>query len=298
VEVNSLEDLLSEILKHRFTGNPAKQNIIPEDRGFNIACPYCGDSKKVQGKKRGHVYLDSKNYKCWNDGCFKFTTLREFVSDWINEFDLDITNLEIDFNPEVDYKKVSLSLEGNKISEYLRSEGFLDDLITIDYVIDRFSLTPIDQISKETEAYKYIESRGLYAIPNIGDTIYSDFEDKSIYIFNYDKSTSIAATGLSKVKFLLDYLDDDLLRIMYDNDPAGKKETIDAIHERKTVFLWGKLIEKLFEIFNKDYRKIKRIKDTNNLYCFLYEKTPLSIEKFNKILDKYYTNNIYDLFNI
>mgnify|MGYP000583460324 CR=1 FL=1 len=59
-----IKGLVQKILNKEFA-NINKRKIVDYVDRFNIACPYCGDSKNVY-KKRGNLYFNKLFYICFN----------------------------------------------------------------------------------------------------------------------------------------------------------------------------------------------------------------------------------------
>lgn len=108
----------------------------------------------------------------------------------------------------------------------------------------------------------------------------------------------IATTGVTKGKQLLEsLLIKSNTRIIFDNDSAGKKESLALLKSGYRVFLWSKLTLGLTQLHPKDRRKIlDSIKDINDLFKFLKAKDPdLDFNKFNLFIDDYFSNSMLDL---
>jgi len=371
-ERHDIIKFLKTVAENRFAGEPLKHEIVPGDRSVSIACPYCGDSKTNPRNYRGNVYLKTKTFKCFNDGCFKWIPLREYVAHWSMEYGIDIMDLDIDFDMDFDPNSAKIVLADNTISQYLRDEGFLEHLLTIDYFIDRFDLVPITKATEGSAARVFCEGRDLYAVPNIGKFCYADIFDTRIYIFNYDTTNgrvlsfstrilnevsalkkkydiftysriiellkiksdiddfsvidtfgnyfnimnvdfykpitilegqfdsffidnSIATTGLSKVNFLMEYTDKDITKILFDNDNGGRRESLLMLEHGYSTFLWSNLMSNLRKKFQKDIKILKKIKDINNLYSFLSSKGKISFDGFNKMINGYYSDSLFDM---
>lgn len=106
-----MKSKLDYILGKSFAGNSQKQQIRKESTGYNIACPYCGDSATDSKKKRGHISLRGKfagYYKCFN--CNKFCDITKFfrdfesnlsvagikyVTDHKNDFDVNVADTSV-----------------------------------------------------------------------------------------------------------------------------------------------------------------------------------------------------------
>lgn len=62
-----VKNLIQEVLNREFTSTE-RRKIGEDNAGFVFCCPVCGDSKDER-KKRGHLYLDTLKYVCYNEGC-------------------------------------------------------------------------------------------------------------------------------------------------------------------------------------------------------------------------------------
>lgn len=114
----------------------------------------------------------------------------------------------------------------------------------------------------------------------------------SLFIFN-----CIATTGVSKSKLLLEnLLTKKNARVFFDNDLAGKRQSIELIKKGYSVFLWSKFISDLIRVYPQNRIKIKMIKDINDAYSFLTsvdQKT--SITAFNGLINKYFSDSELDI---
>lgn len=82
-----IHDILKDIVSKQHS-HPDKKMVNPKDGGgFQIACPYCGDSHKNPRNYRGN-FNSLLYYKCFNDGCGKKTHFTEFCKDF--DFPIDI----------------------------------------------------------------------------------------------------------------------------------------------------------------------------------------------------------------
>jgi hypothetical protein len=192
VEDNSLKDFIEEVLVHEFKGVHAKHEVIQTSKGYNFACPYCGDSSDVAAKKRGNIYMKSKTFKCFNDGCFQYAPLREFIKKFAQKHKISIMDLDIDFDDiGSDNSKYKMNIaENNTIYDYLEDVDVLPQLMPIDYFTDRFSLKSVATASQSSNVYKFLKERHVHLTENWQDFIFYDTLDDKIYIFNYDKKTN------------------------------------------------------------------------------------------------------------
>lgn len=182
MKTEEIQGFVEIILRKRFHDVLEKQKIDSHsDRKLNFACPFCGDSDKKVGKKRGNLYLDTGAYKCFNDGCMAYMTVEEFVAKLSRQFSI----LLPDFALADDFKKLKSKRVDNQLVRFLTSDT--NQLIRITDVVNRFSLKRLDQVPETSRSYTYIEGRDLTLIDDFGDSMYTDYSDNKIYIFNLDK---------------------------------------------------------------------------------------------------------------
>jgi hypothetical protein len=62
-----IKSLVQEVLNREFTSTE-RRRITEDSSSVVMCCPICGDSKDER-KKRGHLYLDTLKYVCYNEGC-------------------------------------------------------------------------------------------------------------------------------------------------------------------------------------------------------------------------------------
>jgi len=107
----------------------------------------------------------------------------------------------------------------------------------------------------------------------------------------------VATTGVTKSKNLLgSLLSKKNARVLFDNDKAGKTQTLEFIKEGYRVFLWSKLTFALKKEYPGQIREIRSIKDVNDLFRFmLNHDTDLDFTRFNLFLDKYFSDSAFDL---
>ena len=181
MERAELSKFVKSVLAARFPGVHDKLTLEEGENRLNFACPFCGDSKVKASKKRGHIYLESNTYKCYNDGCMKWLSLAEFVSTLSNQYGI-ISSLFLDEEDfSVNYKKTT----ENHLVRFLTSHR--KEMVSISDIINRFSLKRLDQIPKNSTAYKFAEGRGLTKVKDFGDIMYADSMDNKVFIFNFDR---------------------------------------------------------------------------------------------------------------
>lgn len=364
-------NFVKEMLVKRFDDEPGKHDVHKHNKGLKFSCPYCGDSQKDASKKRGILYYKTKTFKCNNDGCDMFATMRSFISKWASECDIDISEYDFDFTPEIEVSQVKFDIGTNTLADHLRSGGFLESLLVIDYFIERFSLKSVNYAAENSQVRRFITKRRLYDTPSCNDCLYFDSFDNKIVIFNYDKISrkvlgyairyigesnrmlkydlynstrirehfhleedvpdiaaldtianyfnimnvdfkknvsmlegqfdsmfvrnAIAVSGVNKLDFLLKYINKQHTNILLDNDKAGRKESFDTLRKSFNTFLWGKLVYNLRRRLPDSIADISRMKDINDFYCFLGNKTDVNFDTFNDLLERYYSNSPYDL---
>ena len=108
----------------------------------------------------------------------------------------------------------------------------------------------------------------------------------------------IATTGVAKIDTLLLNFSKNQIKIIFDNDKAGKSSSIKLLKSGYTVFLWSQLIQSLKKKYPFKVKEIKKIKDINDLYCFLFDLENISISDFNQLINNYFSNNPFDLIMI
>lgn len=363
-----LQDFIQEVLDNEFVGQSKKREIVPTKNGFNFACPFCGDSQKVESKKRGNVFIDSKSYKCFNDGCMVWMPLRKFVATFAQKYNIDITELDVDFDDtQFDPRKHSVKIEDNNIMRFLSESGALGTMLDLEYVKDRFSLIPARALGAASVVRRYMDDRFLFNIPNVDEYIFADASDKLMYIFNYHRQTgkiislatrrvdykkykvipythvcaalhlqpikehsqfidqlgeyfnllnvdfmrpirvtegqidsmflvnALALQGVTKSTFLLDYVPDDNVWTMFDRDKGGIGASVKEIQEGRRAFMWSLLISRLKRRFSPDDKDIHKMKDTNDLYSYLYKRTKLPLWRFQELVDEYFTSSKFDI---
>jgi hypothetical protein len=84
--------------------------------------------------------------------------------------------------------------------------------------------------------------------------------------------------------------------ILFDNDNAGKTESIKLLNQGYRVFLWNKIISELRKSYPNLRKEINKIKDINNLFNFYKEIDPdLDYDSFNSKIKDNFSNSPYDL---
>ena len=111
---------------------------------------------------------------------------------------------------------------------------------------------------------------------------------------------AIATAGVTKSKTILGTLvSKKNARILFDNDDAGKAETIKLLQDGYTVFLWSKLITDLRKRYPSHRQQLNNVKDINNLYNFYIDMgDELSYVQFNTLIMSYFSESVFDLISI
>jgi hypothetical protein len=368
----SVPQFIKDLLKKRFAGLPIKQEVHETGDKLNFACPFCGDSEKDHRKKRGNFYLATNTYKCYNDGCGIKIDLFGIIQRFSAKYNLPI--------PEVTIKKefvhaTSAKRKGSLIEVFI-SKGIGKHLLTLEYIVNRFTLTPCKEAPTGSPIWEFIQTRQLSKLPLFEQSCYYDNREDKIYIFNLDiksnrilgfsarkivstdgpkyliknysefKKTglipkkladdiiididtlnnyynvmnvnfskpviitegqidamflrnSMASTGVTKINLLLDnILTRDNSLIFFDNDRAGRTQSIALIKKGYRVFMWSKLLTDLKLLYPTDWLKsIKKIKDVNDLFVFMSSKNPeVTFDEFNDWIINYFSETELDIF--
>ena len=82
-----IKDLIQIILNKNHSST-TKRHIREYPDKFNFACPVCGDSHKVDSKKRGNLYFKNMMYICYNDSSCN-QSFTKLLSTFGIEMDLD-----------------------------------------------------------------------------------------------------------------------------------------------------------------------------------------------------------------
>lgn len=81
IDESYIRSVLQNIVNHAHKHPDKKQVRVKAGGGFQIACPYCGDSTKNPNKYRGNLN-SILFYKCFNDGCNKTTHFTSMCKDF------------------------------------------------------------------------------------------------------------------------------------------------------------------------------------------------------------------------
>lgn len=157
-----IESTVHLILRAAHKDAQRQQFDIKQDR-INMACPYCGDSKKSNTVKRGWIFFRDFNYKCWNGGCRKsFTSFVNMLVDF-GQYSAyephEIAYIQQASDKSVDNPMTLFSGQGGSGAK----SNDINDLKNIDsYAINRELIMQrlrIVEIEENQEAYDYLKSR-------------------------------------------------------------------------------------------------------------------------------------------
>lgn len=369
----TLDEFVKDLLVKRFPADPLRQEINDSDQDkLNFSCPYCGDSATDSNKKRGHLYLSTQTYKCYNDGCSVWVPLEKFIKEFALKYRLgipDVGEKRASFEPNVSSKKKGFLIE------FLINREVGAKLLSIKDLCERFLLVPCSEAPAESPIALFVEKRKIANLPVFKQSCYYDSREDKVYLFNLDIKSGkvigfairriddswtgpkydiknysefkknglvrnmedefiekvntinnyfnllnvdftkkvtivegqidsmfikncIATTGVTKSKKILGSLiTKSNSRVLFDNDDAGRNESLALLKQGYPVFLWKKLTYSLRRDYPKYLRIINsEIKDVNDLYRFLASVQPtLDFEKFNLLIDGYFSDSAFDM---
>jgi len=112
-------------------------------------------------------------------------------------------------------------------------------------------------------------------------------------------TNSIAITGVDKIDYLQEILPKYKFDLVLDSDKAGKLKMLSEVKHNYGFLMWSKIKEFLVKLNYKNFKKINKIKDINDLFIYLLEEYPdMNIYDFNKMINKFISHNDLDMFYI
>lgn len=256
-----ITDFIRQVLKRRFADVPIKQIIDASDRNkINFACPICGDSQKKASKKRGNIYFTTNTYKCFNEGCFAYMPIKDFVSRFAREYSIlpDLKVFEYD-SPDL---KPRANIGSNRLINFLLSPK--DNLISITELINRFYLIRADLLSVGSIVRRELERRMLHLTPSYGDYFYGDPSDNKIFIFN------IGTRSGKILGFSLRMLDDDAPRRYIIKDYVDITKAFPDLRIDKDILEECNSFNNYFNILNLDFSKKISLTEGQIDACFVH----------------------------
>lgn len=137
-------EAVKEILENRFSSIHKRRLAAYSamNKSLNFACPFCGDSDSNDKKKRGHLYSETKTYKCWN--CGTYCSQKRFFS-LCRDNGYLVENIKDEIFEESNYDVIYKSLNSSSNMSFLT--------YTLEDTINKYA------VSKEefTEWFKCIE---------------------------------------------------------------------------------------------------------------------------------------------
>ena len=197
-------------------------------------------------------------------------------------------------------KKIYIFNKDNSSNKIL---GFAIRSATEDYYGPKYRIYNYSEIKKENMAKIDMTTEELREIDLLNNYFNILNLNYNIPIFilegQFDSmfiDNSMASTGVGKIRDVLYMLNDSKeIRILLDNDKAGKLESLKLLKDNHMVFLWSKLISDLTRKYNSHSVEIKKLTDINMLYIFLKKMdVDLSFKSFNSYLNNYFSNSIFD----
>jgi hypothetical protein len=200
MEIEKIEQVVSEILVREFTDSHGKQNVFRCGNRLNFSCPYCGDSHDPR-KKRGNFYLDTLAYKCYNGGCGVFKDLISFFKDFgaYNRLSNDDKNEVKSIIDESKSKR--RTIYGKVDISYFFENDINDVLIDRKYFMDFLKLQEISG----SKIQRYIQKRSQ----KIDSRFAWDPKYEKLYLFNLtpdDKIIGLQVRNMESTKGSSKYL--------------------------------------------------------------------------------------------
>jgi hypothetical protein len=172
-----IKGYIQEILNKEHT-DPGKKHIKDMHNRLNFACPFCGDSTQNSHNYRGNLFWDSLFYHCYNDGCNKHISLKNFLKTFGFNFSRNPESkfiLDYIDNNERDYSN-------SKIHEF--DYGSFPELQELGISFKDFYATyHAKPIEKYDDGYNYLKGRLLHKQSE--DFAYNTYGNR-LYVLNTD----------------------------------------------------------------------------------------------------------------
>jgi hypothetical protein len=155
-----------------WTKEKINENVASIDMGhdsWKMRCPFCGDSKKKSGKKRGNYYLKDGMFKCFNGGCEKYCNSFILVAELTGKTLADV---------KAEFFKYEHGGGGN--FEYIQT---FEEEVTKATPSDDFVI-PAEWVGIEDKPRQYIDERMISKAPNVNGhwTMYYNTVSKRLVI--------------------------------------------------------------------------------------------------------------------
>lgn len=174
---------VQSILKQKFPNDLARQEILERNNRINFACPSCGDSKHDRSKKRGNIYLNGYNFKCYNaesPWCAYTHSIVSFLSNFgVKD---DYTSLEIAYlnKNTSENHQITLGSQGSSFSTHSVDMFGIDEFaIPREKIMRKLALQNVEDNEK---IYEYLKGR-KQIIGDLSHFAYDRFNEH-LYVFN------------------------------------------------------------------------------------------------------------------
>jgi len=160
LDISYLKDRIQEIL-NKSHSESEKRRIMPmasSPKDIQFACPICGDSRKKSHEKRGHIYLNTLRFKCYNESCEQSTPTFTALCKRFN-IQLD-PGKKLDFinyvNENIQYRPT----EDDYMSASMENVLSIEDLKRV-FNDGTSELTNFQPIQNNSKAYWHLKNRKI-----------------------------------------------------------------------------------------------------------------------------------------
>lgn len=196
VDKNLLSDkipkVLQSILDNRFQDDAKKRIILYPSNGsrINFACPYCGDSRDNSNKKRGNIYTDGLNFKCWN--CSEFRDILTFISDHGKKHEFTDSELSYLKNNSIEHKISSTGSQVSTKDSFSEMSAIMNGLETLAIPREEImSALRLKEITDNPVIFNYLKGRKQLDDESIYKKMAYDGWNEILYFFNMTKSGKV-----------------------------------------------------------------------------------------------------------